>query len=78
MARSGDQPQHEENFSEAQTLRRAPATHQIIYKLLGFTANDCPDIGADLGSPVSEACYDKAPFTFNGKIEQVQVKYSQE
>jgi arylsulfatase len=43
---------------------------------LAFTANDCLDIGADLGSPVSEAYYDKAPFTFNGKIEQVQVKYT--
>ena len=40
------------------------------------TINDCLDIGTDLGSPVSEAYYDKAPFTFNGTIEQVQVQYT--
>jgi hypothetical protein len=42
---------------------------------LMFTANDCLDIGTDLGSPVSLDYYDTAPFTFNGKIEQVQVRY---
>ena len=40
-----------------------------------FTANDCLDIGIALGSPVSLDYFDKAPFKFNGKIEQVQVKY---
>ena len=40
-----------------------------------FTANDCLDIGMALGSPVSLDYYDKAPFKFNGKIEQVHVKY---
>jgi hypothetical protein len=40
-----------------------------------FTANDCLDIGIALGSPVSLDYYDKAPFKFNGKIEQVRVKY---
>ena len=35
-----------------------------------FTANDCLDIGTDLGSPVSVDYYDKAPFKFNGKIEK--------
>jgi arylsulfatase A-like enzyme len=40
-----------------------------------FTANDCLDIGTDLGSPVSVDYFDKAPFTFNGKINQVKVKY---
>ena len=40
-----------------------------------FTANDCLDIGTDLGSPVSVDYYDKAPFKFNGKIEKVHVKY---
>ncbi len=43
---------------------------------LGFTANDCLDVGTDLGSPVSTDYYDKAPFKFNGKIEQVRVKYT--
>jgi len=42
---------------------------------LGFTANDCLDIGTDLGSPVSLDYYDAAPFKFNGKIEQVHVEY---
>jgi hypothetical protein len=40
-----------------------------------FTANDCLDFGVDLGSPVSVEYYDDAPFKFNGKIEQAQVKY---
>jgi arylsulfatase A-like enzyme len=42
---------------------------------LGFTANDCLDIGQALGSPVSMDYREKAPFKFNGKIEQVHVKY---
>jgi arylsulfatase len=41
-----------------------------------FTANDCLDIGTDLGSPVSLDYYDRAPFAFNGKIQQVRVKYT--
>ena len=40
-----------------------------------FTANDCLDIGIDLGSPVSVDYYDQAPFKFNGKIEGARVKY---
>ena len=42
---------------------------------LFFTANDCLDIGTDLGSPVSVDYYDQAPFAFTGKIDQVQVHY---
>lgn len=42
---------------------------------LGFTANDCLDIGQALGAPVSMDYREKAPFKFNGKIEQVHVKY---
>jgi arylsulfatase len=42
---------------------------------LSFTANDCFDIGQALGSPVSLDYRDKAPFKFNGEIEQVHVKY---
>lgn len=42
---------------------------------LGFTANDCLDIGIALGAPVSEDYYGRAPFKFNGKINQVHVKY---
>jgi len=44
---------------------------------IGFTANDCLDIGTDLGSPVSIDYFDRAPFKFNGKIDQVHVKYTQ-
>ena len=40
-----------------------------------FTANDCLDIGTDLGSPVSLDYFDKAPFTFNGRIKEVKVQY---
>ena len=41
-----------------------------------FTANECLDIGIALGSPVSLDYYDKAPFKFNGTIEQVHVRYA--
>ena len=40
-----------------------------------FTANDCLDVGTDLGSPVSPDYFEKAPFAFNGKIAEVRVKY---
>ncbi|MBX3291583.1 MAG: arylsulfatase [Acidobacteria bacterium] len=40
-----------------------------------FTANDCLDIGIALGSPVSLDYREKAPFKFNGTIENVRVKY---
>ncbi len=42
---------------------------------LTFTANGCLHIGTNLGSPVSLDYYDQAPFTFNGVIDQVRVKY---
>jgi arylsulfatase len=42
---------------------------------LGFTANDCLDIGIALGSPVSLDYRKKAPFKFNGTIDKVNVKY---
>jgi len=45
---------------------------------LTFTANDCFDIGTDLGSPVSVDYYDEAPFPFNGTIHEVHVKYTEE
>jgi hypothetical protein len=52
------------------------ATGQVpISAPLGFTANDCLDIGIALGSPVSLDYYDKVPFKFNGTIEQVHVAY---
>ena len=52
------------------------ATGQVpISAPLIFTANDCLDIGIALGSPVSLDYFDKAPFKFNGTIEQVHVEY---
>jgi arylsulfatase len=44
---------------------------------VGFTANDCLDIGTDLGSPVSVDYFDRAPFKFNGVIDEVRVKYTE-
>ena len=46
-----------------------------ISAALGFTANDCLDIGIALGSPVSLDYHKKAPFKFNGKIDKMNVKY---
>ena len=40
-----------------------------------FTANDCLDIGTCLGSPVSLDYFDRAPFPFNGSIDNVNVRY---
>jgi hypothetical protein len=40
-----------------------------------FSANECLDIGVCLGSPVSLDYYDKAPFPFNGTINNVNVRY---
>ena len=37
--------------------------------------NDGFDIGQDLGSPVSDAYFDNAPFTFNGQINKVVARY---
>jgi arylsulfatase len=46
-----------------------------ITAALGFTANDCLDIGSDLGSPVSLDYFDQAPFAFNGKIITTKIAY---
>jgi arylsulfatase len=40
-----------------------------------FSLNDGFDIGSDLGSPVAEEYYDKAPFKFDGKIKRMKVNY---
>ena len=42
---------------------------------IGFTANDCFDLGCDLGSPVSPDYYDQAPFELQGTLGEVKVKY---
>ena len=39
-----------------------------------FSADDGCDVGVDTGSPVSPDYYDKAPFKFNGRIDQFTVK----
>jgi arylsulfatase A-like enzyme len=39
-----------------------------------FTASETLDVGVDLGSPVSLDYFDRAPFAFNGKIDQVLVE----
>jgi arylsulfatase len=43
--------------------------------VLAFTANDAFDVGTDSYSPISEAYFEHKPFTFNGKIDKVQIKY---
>jgi hypothetical protein len=53
----------------------AEGTVPISAPLL-FTANDCLDIGIALGSPVSLDYRDRAPFRFNGTIEQLHVRYA--
>jgi arylsulfatase A-like enzyme len=55
-----------ETFAQGQVPVSAP---------LLFTANDCLDIGIALGSPVSLDYREKAPFKFNGTIENVHVQY---
>jgi arylsulfatase len=40
-----------------------------------FTANDCLDLGCDLGSPVSLDYFDQAPFAFNGSLGTTKVTY---
>ncbi|MFV0484045.1 MAG: hypothetical protein ACK5MG_08140, partial [Bacteroidales bacterium] len=49
----------------------------VVPKSIASTVsyNDGFDVGQDLGSPVSEAYYDNAPFEFNGKINGVKIKY---
>ncbi|MFN0052483.1 MAG: arylsulfatase [Planctomycetales bacterium] len=39
-----------------------------------FTASETLDVGTDLGSPVSLDYYERAPFPFDGKIENVFVE----
>jgi arylsulfatase len=41
-----------------------------------FTATETFDVGTDLGSPVSLDYSERAPFSFNGKLHEVHVKYT--
>jgi arylsulfatase len=42
-----------------------------------FTASETFDVGVDLGSPVSQAYFDRRPFRFPGTIERVDVTLTQ-
>ena len=54
----------------------ASSDHFLFSARLLFTANDCLDIGTDLGSPVSVDYYDRAPFKFERQDrEHARVKY---
>lgn len=48
---------------------RVPVSAPLVF------STDCLDIGTDLGSPVSPDYYDDAPFRFNGRIAEMQVRY---
>jgi len=39
-----------------------------------FTASETFDLGVDLGSPVSRDYFERRPFKFDGKIDQVTVE----
>ena len=43
-----------------------------------FTASETFDVGVDLGSPVALDYFDRAPFRFNGKIEKINIRYTDE
>jgi len=43
-----------------------------------FTASETFDIGMDLSSPVALDYLDRAPFKFNGKIEKINIRYTDE
>lgn len=40
----------------------------------GFSTNEAFDMGTDLGSPVSNTYYAKAPFKYNGEIRNMNIK----
>ena len=53
------------NWRTAELKRTVPAA---------FTASESLDIGADLGSTVSDSYIDRRPFEFTGKIGTVKVE----
>jgi arylsulfatase len=42
------------------------------------SSSDTFDVGMDLGSPVALDYFDRAPFRFNGKIEKINIRYTDE
>ena len=57
---------------DGQEAGRAEIPHTAV---LAFNATETFDVGQDLGSPVSQAYFDRAPFKFNGTIRDVHVEY---
>jgi hypothetical protein len=55
---------------------RLEAPPENVSWALAFTADDCLDIGGDLGSPGSEDYFDQAPFASYGKIVTTNITYS--
>jgi len=55
-----------EQVGQGRIERSVPAAH---------TASETFDVGVDLGSPVALDYYDRAPFRFNGKIENIHISY---
>ena len=43
-----------------------------------FTASETFDVGKDLGSPVALDYSDRAPFAFNGTIDSIHIRYTNE
>jgi arylsulfatase A-like enzyme len=43
----------------------------------GHTASETFDVGLDYGSPVALDYFDRAPFKFNGKINEIHIEYIQ-
>jgi len=43
-----------------------------------FTASETFDVGRDLGSPVALDYFDRAPFVFNGTINRINIRYTDE
>ncbi|WP_296895866.1 sulfatase-like hydrolase/transferase, partial [Thiohalocapsa sp.] len=41
----------------------------------GFTASETFDVGMDIGSPVADDYFDKAPFEFEGTLKKLYFKY---
>jgi arylsulfatase len=41
----------------------------------GFTASETFDVGMDIGSPVADDYFDKAPFEFEGTLKRLHFEY---
>jgi len=51
------------------------ATGKLQRTVAGFTASETFDVGMDMGSPVADDYFDKAPFEFEGTLKQLHFKY---